>query len=87
MCLLADILISTGERLEKAVVRAGTNHNITENGQCGSPVTAAQAQPFGATVEIQCETPIKARYVSVDIPSEQAILQLCEVTVEEILPE
>ncbi|XP_038061375.1 uncharacterized protein LOC119732075 isoform X2 [Patiria miniata] len=70
-------------RLEDAVVRAGDNTTVTDNPTCGSPVTAAQAQPLGCTIEFDCSPELRARYVSVDIPG-KGILQLCEVTVEEI---
>ncbi|XP_038061016.1 pentraxin fusion protein-like [Patiria miniata] len=74
-------------RLTGAVVRAGgDNTTVTDNPSCGSPVTAAQAQPLGCTIEFDCSPELKARYVSVDIQyiPGTGILQLCEVTVEEI---
>ncbi|XP_038065121.1 uncharacterized protein LOC119735488 [Patiria miniata] len=74
---------STSRRLTGAVVRAGDNTTVTNNPTCGSPVTAAQAKPSGGTIEFDCCPELRARYISVDIPS-KSILQLCEVTVEEI---
>ena len=76
-------LALTGERLTNAVVRAGISARVTDNEACGSPVTAAQAAPLGGTIEFECEHPLRARYVSVDIPG-SATLQLCEVTVREL---
>ncbi|XP_038059850.1 uncharacterized protein LOC119730865 isoform X5 [Patiria miniata] len=70
------------ERLEGAVVRAGDNPHVTINPTCGSPVTAAQAQPRGGIIEFDCSPALRARYVSVNIPG-TGTLQLCEVTVEE----
>ena len=79
-----DTALLTGERLENAVVRAGTNSTPTDNPACGSPVTAAQAAPLGAKISFECDQPLRARYVSVDIPySDKGFLQLCEVTVKE----
>ena len=66
-----------------AVVRAGPISDVVSNAQCGSQVTAAQASTRGGTIEFVCDSPLRARYVSVDIPATSP-LQLCEVTVEEI---
>ena len=77
--------IYLGERLEHAVVRAGTSDVATDNPTCGSAVTAAQAAPLGGTIVFECAQPLRARYVSVDIPG-SATLQLCEVEVEEMVP-
>ncbi|XP_022096525.1 uncharacterized protein LOC110982445 [Acanthaster planci] len=71
------------ERTTHAVVRAGPSTNITLNPTCGSPVTAEQAAPRGGLIEIHCDPPLRARYVSVDIPV-VTILNFCEVTVKEI---
>ena len=76
-------ILLLGERLAGAIVRVGTEFTPYCNQACGSPVTAAQAAPLGGTIEIECSIPLKARYVSVDIPGE-AMLQLCEVKVDEI---
>ncbi|XP_038069841.1 uncharacterized protein LOC119739078 [Patiria miniata] len=69
------------------VVRAGLSTNYTENRPCGSPATAAQSSP-GTVTEFPCDTPRRARYVSLDIdPSRPGvttpILQIAELTVEE----
>ncbi|XP_022090826.1 pentraxin fusion protein-like [Acanthaster planci] len=69
------------ERLQNAIVRAGTYKTVAANQACGAPITARQAQPLGGTIEIKCDRPLRARYVSVDIPG-TATLQLCEVSVE-----
>ncbi|XP_022080901.1 uncharacterized protein LOC110973946 isoform X1 [Acanthaster planci] len=69
------------ERLQNAMVRAGTSETVTANQACGAPITATQAEPLGGTIEIKCDRPLRARYVSVDIPG-TATLQLCEVSVE-----
>ncbi len=69
-----------------AAVRAGMCDTVTNNRQCGSSVTAEQAAVPGATIEFLCDPPLRARYVSVDIQSEEGqYLQLCEVTVEQVL--
>ena len=65
-----------------AVVRAGQSITPTNNPACGSPVTPAQAAIAGGTIHIKFNTPMRARYVSVDIPG-SGVLQLCEVMVEE----
>ena len=46
-------------------------------------MTADQAAPLGGTIVVGCAQPLKARYVTVEIPG-TATLQLCEVTVEQI---
>ncbi|XP_038046791.1 fucolectin-like, partial [Patiria miniata] len=71
------------ERTTHAVVRAGPSTNVTNNPTCGSPVTAEQAAPPGGLIEMACEPPLRARYVSVDIPV-VTILNFCEVTVKEL---
>ncbi|XP_038060916.1 pentraxin fusion protein-like [Patiria miniata] len=71
------------ERLQGANVRAGNSPTATDNPTCGSAVTAAQAKPLGGTIQMDCPTPLRARYISVDIPR-TGTLQLCEVTVEEL---
>ena len=76
--------ILTGSRLTNAVVRAGTSNDIKSNAQCGNPVTAEQAQPLGGIIEFNCDPPLLARYVSVDIPT-KSFLQICEVTVKELV--
>ena len=80
---LSFFLYGTGDRLTNAVVRAGLNDDVITNHQCGSAVTADQAQPLGGTIEFACESPLRARYTSVDIPT-GGYLQLCEVTVFEL---
>ncbi|XP_038061373.1 uncharacterized protein LOC119732074 [Patiria miniata] len=72
------------ERLQGAQVRAGMSGTVTQNAACGAPVTSTQAQPLGGTIEIDCDKPLRARYVSVDIPG-TATLQLCEVYVDVLL--
>ncbi|XP_038074120.1 pentraxin fusion protein-like [Patiria miniata] len=69
------------ERLQNAIVRAGSDKNVVANQACGAPITADQAQPLGGTIAVECSLPLRARYVSVDIPG-TAVLQLCEVYVE-----
>ena len=80
--------LSLGERLTNAVVRAGTSRNIQRNPQCGDVVSPAMATPRGGTIELVCDPPLVARYISVDIPSDKhSFLQLCEVTVKEFIGE
>ncbi|XP_038068540.1 pentraxin fusion protein-like [Patiria miniata] len=69
------------ERLKNAIVRAGSRETVIGNQACGAPITADQAQPLGGTIVVECGRPLRARYVSVDIPG-TATLQLCEVYVE-----
>ena len=46
------------------------------------------ATPRGGTIELVCDPPLVARYISVDIPSDKhSYLQLCEVTVKELIGE
>ncbi|XP_071785213.1 uncharacterized protein [Asterias amurensis] len=86
-CIAKVTILNRGDccsnRLTNAVVRMGLNNDVLTNEQCGSAVTAAQASPLGGTIEFNCESPMRAQYISVNIPS-GGILQLCEVTVEEL---
>ncbi|XP_033633077.1 uncharacterized protein LOC117294678 [Asterias rubens] len=86
-CISKVTILNRGDccsdRLTNAVVRAGLNVDVITNHQCGSAVTADQAQPLGGTIEFACESPLRARYISVDIPT-GGYLQLCEVTVEKL---
>ena len=68
-----------------AVIRAGLSDTPTENEACGAAVTAAEAKEGGATVVRVCQSQLRARYISVNIPG-AAMLQLCEATVVEHLP-
>ncbi|XP_071785299.1 uncharacterized protein [Asterias amurensis] len=74
-------------RLTGAAVRAGMcGGEVTNNRQCGSSVTSEQAAVPGATIEFVCDPPLRARFVSVDLQSRDGeYLQLCEVTVEQVL--
>ena len=75
-------------RFTAAVARAGRSSTYSDNQACG--LTATRAQSYnGAVIEFTCDTPRLARYVTLDIdPSSpgviNAILQIAEVTVEEI---
>ncbi|XP_038053143.1 uncharacterized protein LOC119725691, partial [Patiria miniata] len=64
-----------GSNFQDAAVRAGLSDNYTENVVCGR-----QVQASSDFVELTCDPPVLARYVSVDMP-EMAKLGLCEVTV------
>ena len=80
--------LSLGDRLTNAVVRAGNKRSFYRNPQCGEAVSRAMATPRGATIEVVCDPPMEARYISVDIPSDDLVyLQLCEVTVKELIGE
>ena len=75
-----------GDSLEGAVVRAGFHTSVTQNEQCGSTVTAEQSAVTSGTIEFVCDPPLRARYISVDVQSKGGQhLQLCEVTVEQVL--
>jgi len=71
--------------LEGAVIRVGYNpREISNNTACGSPVTEAQATVPGATIEVECHPPLKGQFVIIQIPAEDAVLQLCEVSIWEL---
>ena len=67
-----------------AVVRAGLSPDIHSNAQCGSPITAGQASHLGGILDVYCGPPLRALYVSVDIPDTEEHLQLREVEIEEL---
>ncbi|XP_071793024.1 uncharacterized protein [Asterias amurensis] len=75
---------SSSKRLADAVVRAGTNKNIHKNAQCGSAITADQAKIPGGDLAVYCQRPLKARYVSVNIPGRKEWLHLREVEIYEL---
>ena len=80
-------ILFPGDRLTNAVVRVGKSPNVVTNKQCGQAVTAEQAAEYGGTIDIVCHGQMRARYISVDIPTSQPeTLQLCEVTVQEMIP-
>ncbi|XP_038065951.1 neurogenic locus Notch protein-like isoform X2 [Patiria miniata] len=74
------------ERLTGAVVRVGREPSLEldDNTGCDSPVTAEQAAVPGGTVDFECSQPVLSRYVIIGIPSDNAIIQLCEVRVWEV---
>ena len=73
-----------GDRLVNAVMRAGNDSNILRNPVCDSPVLASQAGE-GAFIIKECQPPVLARYVSVDLKngSPRNRLTICEVMVDE----
>ena len=83
--LMQSFILTSGDRLVNAVVRAGMNTDIHSNNQCGSPVTASQAQPLGGVIIFDCWPLVRARYISVDLQDRTNYLQLREVEVEEII--
>jgi len=88
-CISKVSVLNRGEGksapLANAVVRVGKNSNEIEgNPTCGSPVTAEQAAVSGGTVYFICDPPRQGKVISVDIPSEDATLQLCEVRAWEV---
>ena len=80
----------TDNRLSGAVVRAGTESDIFSNAACGVPVTSDQASILWGHIQIVCDPPVIARYVSVDDDDHMYgqdnghnVLNLCEVIVDE----
>ena len=84
--VLTKVLLTTlafafkGDRLAGAVVRVGSSDTPTRNKACGSPITASEAKPRGATIQRSCPGGLTGRYLSVDIPR-RTYLQLCEVKI------
>ena len=75
-----------------ALVRVGTDSNIFNNAVCGSAVTWDQASIPGVQIQVVCNPPVNARFVSVDnkanaTASDGVKISLCEVMVEEVRPE
>ena len=77
------LLNMSGHRLAGAFLRVGVNSDIFQNKPCGLPITELQASALGGWVVVECNPPVPARFVSVDIQSTGIALTLCEVTVEE----
>ncbi|XP_022095017.1 uncharacterized protein LOC110981618 [Acanthaster planci] len=74
-----DLEQTTRLNLEHAVARAGLSATSTGNAMCGSPVTQYQAL-INDWIEFVCDPSRLARYVSINIPGEAALI-LCEVIV------
>ena len=75
-----------------ALVRVGIDSDIFNNAVCGSAVTWDQASIPGVHIQVVCNPPVTARFVSVDnkanaTASDGVKISLCEVMVEEVRPE
>ncbi|XP_022097856.1 uncharacterized protein LOC110983161 isoform X2 [Acanthaster planci] len=70
---------NTRLNLMGAVARAGLSDTPTDNAMCGSSVTQYQAF-INDWIEFTCDPSRLARYVSINIPGEAALI-LCEVRV------
>ncbi len=66
-----------------AVARAGLSATVTDNQQCGLPATVEQSQP-GAVITFYCDSPVTAKYVSLDIDRSQPLAQNGELHVAEV---
>ncbi|XP_022111302.1 uncharacterized protein LOC110990560 [Acanthaster planci] len=74
-----DLRHTTRLDLRSAVARAGLGTTPTNNPTCGSPVTQYQAL-INDWIEFTCDPLRVARYISIDIPRQTALV-LCEVMV------
>ena len=79
--------MSVGLRLAGAIVRAGLDSNHLQNAELGSPLTSDQVDNRYRVFDFILDTPVTARYVSVDIPGDDKILSMTEVIVEEVVDE
>ena len=70
-------------RLWGSVVRAGMSSNHLQNPEVGQPVAYDEARS-GAVIDFLPDPYVTARYVSVDIPRNNAILHVAEVMIEEV---
>ncbi|XP_022098563.1 uncharacterized protein LOC110983548 [Acanthaster planci] len=77
----------TSEHLTGAVVRGGTSSTSLNNGVCGTPLTARQAEVPRSTVDFICDPPMTAKFVTVDIPLLRVSQKPpCEVTIVQATP-
>ena len=81
LLLYTQITVLGREWFEGATVRAGLSRDLTNNAECGSPVTKYQAIANN-WIEFPCSPPagVIARYISINI-NKTASLSLCEVIV------
>ena len=75
-----------GVNLFKAVVRAGSETTMAKNEVCGPTLTPTQVDvnSLNGTVDVECDKPMKARYVGVQMSRSSAWRQFCPVEVEEV---
>ncbi|XP_071785302.1 uncharacterized protein [Asterias amurensis] len=79
-----DVSLRIGYDTIRADVRAGLNSNFTENQECGSQVTKAQCAER-RVVAFRCDPPVRARYISIDLPNPGLnVVAVAEVAVEEL---
>ncbi|XP_070582240.1 uncharacterized protein [Ptychodera flava] len=68
-------------RLKNAEIRVGNSENFEDNPVCGSLIIGKMVKEKPIHVQCGCESPMKGRYVSVQIVDKKQMLTLCEVEV------
>ncbi|XP_070560709.1 scavenger receptor cysteine-rich domain-containing protein DMBT1-like isoform X2 [Ptychodera flava] len=68
-------------RLKNAQVRVGDSEMIEDNPVCGMMVIGKMSREETITIRCGCETPMRGRYVSVQLMEKEQVLHLCEVEV------
>ena len=66
------------------MVQCGTNSLGLDRRVCGSALTAQQVGMSEATVDVVCDPPLTAKFVTLDIPLLRVTQEpLCEVTIKQ----
>ncbi|XP_070560707.1 scavenger receptor cysteine-rich domain-containing protein DMBT1-like isoform X2 [Ptychodera flava] len=68
-------------RLKNAQVRVGDSVITEDNPVCGMMVIGKMSREETITIRCGCETPMRGRYVSVQLMEKEQVLHLCEVEV------
>ncbi|XP_070560914.1 uncharacterized protein [Ptychodera flava] len=68
-------------RIKNAQIRVGDSSNFEENPICGRMIIGKMSRDETITTRCGCETPMRGRYVSVQLIDKEQMLHLCEVEV------
>ncbi|XP_070550915.1 uncharacterized protein [Ptychodera flava] len=68
-------------RIKNAEIRVGDSENFEDNPVCGMMVLGKMAKEETIPIRCGCETPMRGRYVSIQLIDREKNLNLCEVEV------
>ncbi|XP_078000212.1 fucolectin-1-like isoform X2 [Glandiceps talaboti] len=68
-------------RLKTSIVRVGDNPDHSLNPQCGAQVLGRMTNENPVIVRCGCQSPMRGRYVSIQLKDKERPLSLCEVQV------
>ncbi|XP_070560312.1 fucolectin-like [Ptychodera flava] len=68
-------------RLKDALIRVGDSENFEENPVCGEQIVGNDANAETIVMTCGCKTPMRGRYVSLQLIDRTQMLHVCEVEV------